>query len=76
LRVSRGQRGSGAESEGKSADDGRGWNDPHEAEHEEKRIRLDAQGQTFAKINVAFLAKQRKEAKSAVTLQRPNITSN
>jgi hypothetical protein len=76
LRVSRGQLCSGAESEGKSAGYGRGWIDPHEAEHEEKRIRLDAQGQTFAKIDVAFLAKQRKEAKSAVTLQRPNITSN
>lgn len=44
--------------------------DPNEAKQEEKRIRLEAKGQTFAKIGEAFLAKQRKEGKSAATLSK------
>jgi hypothetical protein len=34
--------------------------DPSEAKQEEKRLRLKAKGQTYEKIGVAFLAKQRK----------------
>ncbi|WP_245780956.1 Arm DNA-binding domain-containing protein [Litoreibacter janthinus] len=34
--------------------------DPSEAKQEEKRLRLEAKGQTFEKIGAAFLAKQRK----------------
>lgn len=44
--------------------------DPSEAKQEEKRIRLEAKGQTFAKIGEAFMAKQRKEGKSAATLSK------
>ncbi|RBW42881.1 hypothetical protein DS901_11575 [Loktanella sp. D2R18] len=44
--------------------------DPSEAKQEEKRIRLEAKGQTFEKIGAAFLAKQRKEGKSAATLSK------
>lgn len=44
--------------------------DPSEAKQEEKRLRLEAKGQTFEKIGEAFLAKQRKEGKSAATLSK------
>jgi hypothetical protein len=44
--------------------------DPNEAKQEDKRIRLEAKGQTFAKIGEAFLAKQRKEGKSVATLSK------
>lgn len=44
--------------------------DPSEAKQEEKRIRLEAKGQTFEKIGAAFLAKQRKEGKSAATVSK------
>lgn len=44
--------------------------DPSEAKQEEKRLRLEAKGQTFEKIGAAFLAKQRKEGKSAATLSK------
>lgn len=50
--------------------------DPSEAKQEEKRIRLEAKGQTFAKIGEAFLAKQNKEGKSAATLSKTNTTSS
>lgn len=44
--------------------------DPSEAKQEEKRLRLEAKGQTFEKIGATFLAKQRKEGKSAATLAK------
>lgn len=44
--------------------------DPSEAKQEEKRLRLEAKGQTFANIGTAFLAKQRKEGKSAATISK------
>lgn len=44
--------------------------DPSEAKQEEKRLRLEARGQTFEKIGAAFLEKQRKEGKSAATLSK------
>ena len=44
--------------------------DPSEAKQEEKRLRLEAKGQTFEKIGAAFLAKQRKEGKSVATLSK------
>lgn len=44
--------------------------DPSEAKQDEKRLRLEAKGQTFEKIGEAFLAKQRKEGKSAATLSK------
>ena len=44
--------------------------DPSEAKQEEKRIRKEANGQTFEKIGAAFLAKQRKEGKSKATLDK------
>ncbi|PYG25565.1 Arm DNA-binding domain-containing protein [Pelagimonas varians] len=44
--------------------------DPSEAKQEEKRLRLEAKGRTFEKIGAAFLAKQRKEGKSAATLSK------
>lgn len=44
--------------------------DPNEAKHEEKRIRLEAKGQTFEKIGAMFLEKQRKEGKSKATLDK------
>ncbi|MEO9863550.1 MAG: integrase arm-type DNA-binding domain-containing protein [Yoonia sp.] len=44
--------------------------DPSEAKQEERRIRMEAKGQTFAKIGETFLAKQRKEGKSAATLSK------
>jgi integrase len=44
--------------------------DPNEAKQEDRRIRLEANGQTFEKISDAFLAKQRKEGKSAATLSK------
>lgn len=44
--------------------------DPSEAKQEDKRIRIEARGQTFEKIGAAFLAKQRKEGKSAATLSK------
>ncbi|MBT0958664.1 tyrosine-type recombinase/integrase [Alphaproteobacteria bacterium KMM 3653] len=44
--------------------------DPSEAKQEEKRLRQEAKGQTFEKIGAAFLAKQRKEGKSAATLSK------
>ena len=44
--------------------------DPSEAKQEDKRIRMEAKGQTFAKLGEAFLSKQRKEEKSAATLSK------
>ncbi|MEO9517769.1 MAG: integrase arm-type DNA-binding domain-containing protein [Paracoccaceae bacterium] len=44
--------------------------DPSEIKQEEKRIRREAKGQTFEKVGAAFLAKQRKEGKSAATLSK------
>jgi integrase len=44
--------------------------DPSEAKQEEKRLRLEAKGQTFEKLGEAFLAKQRKEGKSMATLSK------
>ena len=44
--------------------------DPSEAKQEQKRIKREANGQTFAKISDAFLSKQRKEGKSAATLSK------
>jgi len=44
--------------------------DPNEAKQEDRRVRLEANGQTFEKIGSAFLAKQRKEGKSAATLSK------
>ena len=44
--------------------------DPSEAKQEEKRLRQEANGQTFEKIGAEFLAKQRKEGKSPATLSK------
>lgn len=44
--------------------------DPNEAKQEEKRVRLEAKGQTFEKLGAAFLAKQHKEGKSPATLSK------
>lgn len=44
--------------------------DPSEAKQEDKRIQMEAKGQTFAKIGETFLTKQRKEGKSAATLSK------
>ena len=44
--------------------------DPSDAKQEDKRIRMEAKGQTFKKIGEAFLSKQRKERKSAATLSK------
>ncbi len=44
--------------------------DPNEAKQEEKRVRLEAKGQTFEKLGAAFLDKQRKEGKSKATLDK------
>ena len=44
--------------------------DPNEAKQEDRRVRLEAKGQTFEKIGSAFLAKQRKEGKSMATLSK------
>lgn len=44
--------------------------DPNEAKQEDKRIRLEAKGQTFEKIGAMFLAKQSKEGKSKATLDK------
>ena len=44
--------------------------DPSEAKQEDKRVRLEAKGQTFAKVGEAFLEKQRKEGKSKATLDK------
>ncbi|WP_439149003.1 tyrosine-type recombinase/integrase [Sulfitobacter sp.] len=44
--------------------------DPSEAKQEDKRLRQEARGQTFAKIGEAFLDKQRKEGKSKATLDK------
>lgn len=44
--------------------------DPSEAKQEEKRLRLEAKGQTFEKLGEAFLAKQRKEGRSPATLSK------
>lgn len=44
--------------------------DPSEAKQEEKRVRREAKGHTFQKIGKEFLAKQRKEGKSAATLSK------
>jgi len=44
--------------------------DPNEAKQEDKRIRLEAKGQTFEKIGAAFLNKQRKEGKTKATLDK------
>jgi len=45
-------------------------NDPNEAKQEDKRIRMEAKGQTFEKLGAAFLAKQRIEGKSTATLSK------
>ena len=42
--------------------------DPSEAKQEEKRILREAKGHTFQRMGDEFLAKQRKEGKSAATL--------
>ncbi len=44
--------------------------DPNEAKQEDRRVRLEAKGQTFEKIGAAFLAKQRIEGKSKATLDK------
>lgn len=44
--------------------------DPNEAKQDDKRVRLEAKGHTFAKIGDAFLEKQRKEGKSQATLNK------
>lgn len=44
--------------------------DPNESKQDEKRIRLEAKGQTFERIGEAFLDKQRKEMKSEATLSK------
>jgi integrase len=44
--------------------------DPSEAKQEDKRVRLEAKGQTFAKVGEAFLEKQTKEGKSKATLDK------
>ncbi|MBL4768165.1 MAG: tyrosine-type recombinase/integrase [Rhodobacteraceae bacterium] len=44
--------------------------DPNEVKQEDRRIRLEAKGQTFQKIGQTFLDKQRKEGKSAATLSK------
>tara|TARA_R110002074_G_scaffold33348_5_gene92863 strand:+ start:162 stop:1349 length:1188 start_codon:yes stop_codon:yes gene_type:complete len=44
--------------------------DPNETKQEDKRIRLEAKGQTFEKIGSAFLDKQCKEGKSKATLDK------
>ncbi|NOR63872.1 MAG: tyrosine-type recombinase/integrase [Rhodobacteraceae bacterium] len=44
--------------------------DPSERKQEEKRIRRESQGHTFAKVGAAFLDKQRKEGKSSATLSK------
>ncbi|WP_417255066.1 tyrosine-type recombinase/integrase [Celeribacter sp.] len=44
--------------------------DPSEAKQEAKRAKRESQGNTFAKIGVAFLEKQRKEGKSKATLDK------
>ncbi|WP_458790903.1 tyrosine-type recombinase/integrase [Yoonia sp. MH D7] len=44
--------------------------DPSEAKQEDKRIRLEAKGQTFERIGQDFIAKQRKEGKSEATLSK------
>jgi len=44
--------------------------DPNEAKQEDKRISLEAKGQTFEKIGAAFLSKQRIEGKSKATLDK------
>jgi integrase len=44
--------------------------DPSEAKQKDKRIRIEARGQTFEKIGAAFSAKQRKEGKSTATLSK------
>lgn len=44
--------------------------DPSEAKQEDKRSRQEAMGNTFQKVGASFLAKQRKEGKSAATLSK------
>ena len=44
--------------------------DPSESKQEEKRIRIEAKGQTFERIGATFLEKQRKEGKSKATLDK------
>jgi hypothetical protein len=44
--------------------------DPNEAKQENKRIRIEAKGQTFEKLGAEFLAKQLKEGKSPATLSK------
>ncbi len=44
--------------------------DPSESKQEEKRIRREAQDQTFQKVGEEFLSKQRKEGKSEATLSK------
>ena len=44
--------------------------DPNDAKQEDKRIRLEAKGQTFEKIGAMFLGKQSKEGKSKATLDK------
>jgi integrase len=44
--------------------------DPSEAKQEQKRLKREANGQTFKRIGAAFLEKQRKEGKSKATLDK------
>ena len=44
--------------------------DPSEAKQEEKHRRIELKGQTFEKLGVAFLNKQRKEGKTKATLDK------
>ncbi|MGJ8623640.1 MAG: Arm DNA-binding domain-containing protein [Yoonia sp.] len=44
--------------------------DPSEAKQQEKRQRREVNDQTFEKLGAEFLAKQRKEGKSAATLSK------
>lgn len=44
--------------------------DPNDAKQDEKRIRLAAKGETFEKLGLAFLEKQRIEGKSKATLDK------
>ncbi len=44
--------------------------DPSEVKQQEKRQRIEANGHTFDKLGAEFLAKQRKEGRSAATLSK------
>lgn len=47
-----------------------GGDDPDATKQEDKRVGMEAKGQTFEKTGAAFLVKQRKEDKSAATLSK------